>query len=225
MRNCYWLLAALCLWPAHVAQAATIAFDFDTSLPVLANGQGLPLDQTKGGVTAQFRFTAGFDGFSVQSDGSTGFTLSQFSGHYLDSNGLNPGPLYIGFSQLLTSFSFTFATADFHQVEATTTILLTAYLDSTGTAPVGSATAHGTYGADTMPMGALAFTSGLSFNLVEIKILPGQPLGATAFLVDNIQVTAVPAATTGVPEPTGYALVGIGLLALALRFRRVRAAA
>lgn len=75
-----------------------------------------------------------------------------------------------------------------------------------------------------MPMGALAFTSGLSFNLVEIKILPGQPSGATAFLVDNILVTAVPAAT-GVPEPTGYASVGIGLLALALRFSRVRAAA
>ena len=81
-----------------------------------------------------------------------------------------------------------------------TTIKLTAYLDSTASAPVGSATTHGTYSTDTMPMGTLSFTSAQPFNLVEISI-PPQPLAATDFLVDNITATPGPPAAPALMSP------------------------
>jgi uncharacterized protein (TIGR03437 family) len=57
-------------------------------------------------------------------------------------------------------------------------------------------TAHGTYASDTLPMGTLSFSAGgKNFNLVEISI-PFQPLGASAFLVDNITVTPALALNT-----------------------------
>jgi uncharacterized protein (TIGR03437 family) len=63
---------------------------------------------------------------------------------------------------------------------------------------VGSATAHGTYGADTMPMGTLTFNSGgKPFNLVEIAI-PFQPQGAAVFLIDNVRVTLASNSLTSV---------------------------
>ena len=141
------LIATSSLLLAHSALAAPVVpFDFDTSAPAVVPGQGLPLIQTSGGVTAQFSSQIGLNGFSIQSDASTGFTLSQFSGNYLNPNGINPGPLDILFSQMLSSITLTFATTDIHQVEATTTVLLTAYVDSTAAPAVGSATANAVYG-------------------------------------------------------------------------------
>ncbi len=184
------LLAMLAFWPGNVARAQTVLFDFDSGTPTLFPGLNVPFDQTAGGMTAHFSSPQGA-AFSVQSDASTAFHLSQFSGHYLYDNNLNMNYLDIKFSKLLNSITLTFATADFHQTETPTTIQLTAYRDSTGTLPVGSISTHATYGTDTMPMGTLSFTSSTPFNLVEI-VLPPQTLGVTDFLVDNIAVTVVP---------------------------------
>jgi uncharacterized protein (TIGR03437 family) len=185
------LLSALCTG----ATAGIVTFDFDTSAPALSTGQNVPFNQTAGGVTAQFSSPAGA-AFSVQTDATTGWKMSQFSGKYLYANNQNRNTLEIRFSGTAFAIAFTFATADFQQVETPTTIQLTAYLDSSATAAVGTASAHGTYASDTMPMGTLSFDSGgKPFNLVQITI-PYQPLGATAFLVDNVRVT--PAAAAGV---------------------------
>ena len=214
MKIVYGLLAAFCLWHADHAQAETVVFDFDSGSPALVTGQNVPFDQTSGGVTASFNydFLAG-KGFSVQSDSSTGFTLTQFSGFYLYPNASPPGPLFIQFSQPLDSINFTFATADFHQVEVTTIIQLTAFLDSTA---MGTATAHGIYGPDTMPMGSLTFSTNTAFNRVVIGIQSGQPVGATSdFLVDNINIST--AAATAVPEPASAPMIVVaGLLSVLL---------
>src|SRR5689334_15258430 len=137
MKTCY-AIVALALWYAQFARAAAIPFDFDTGAPLLFTGQTLPLNQTSGGMNAQFSSTG--LGFSVQSDATTHFSLSQFSSNYLNPNGLNPGPLDILFSQPLSSITFAFATTDSHQTEGTTTIQLTAYMDSTGSPAIGSTT-------------------------------------------------------------------------------------
>ena len=50
---------------------------------------------------------AGAGNYSIQTDGSTGFTLTQSSGHYLYPNGAMH-LLDIKFSKALTSISFTF---------------------------------------------------------------------------------------------------------------------
>ncbi len=192
----------LALAPPTYGQTQTVTFDFDTGAPALSSGQSTPLDQTAGGLTAHFSSpTVGAGGFSVQSDATTQFHLSQFSGHYLYPNTINNPALDIQFSQALTSVTFVFATADFQQVEVPTTIQLTAYENSTGTPPVGSATAHGTYASDTMPMGTLTFTSATPFNVVEIAIPPA-PLAASDFLVDNITVTTASQAPTDTPTDT-----------------------
>lgn len=219
IRCCALLAAVFSFWPIYPASAATITFDFDSGTPALSAGQNLPLDQTAGGLTAHFSFPSGFGfgGFSVQNAGTTFFALSLFSGNYLYPNSLDPGPLDILFSQPISSISFPFATADFNQNEVPTTIKLTAYENSTANPAVGSATAHGSYGSDTMPMGTLTFnSSGQSFNLVEISV-PFQPLGTSDFLVDNIAVT--PAGANLVPEPVSFTLVGGGLLSLLARRR------
>jgi uncharacterized protein (TIGR03437 family) len=182
------LIAAAFFLPAYSIKAQTVVFNFDTGTPAPAAGQNIPFDQTAGGITAHFSSPSGA-AFSVQSDATTGWKMSQFSGNYLYDNTLNRNVLEIKFSRQLTGITLTFATADFQQVEIPTTIQLTAYLGSNGTPPLGSATAHGTYASDTMPMGTLSFSSGgRPFDLVEI-VTPPQTLGATDFFVDNITVT------------------------------------
>jgi hypothetical protein len=202
-------VAAVGFWAAGSAYAATVTFDLDTGTPTLFTGQSIPFDQTVDGLVAHFSSPQGA-AFSIQTDSSTQFKLSQFSGHYLYDNNLDRNVLDIAFSQQLASIAFTFATADFQQVEVPTTIQLTAFRDVTGTQPVGSATAHATYGGDTMPMGTLSFNSGAQpFNVVEL-VLPFQPQGATDFLVDSITVTTTDVApstptetATPTPTPTG----------------------
>jgi uncharacterized protein (TIGR03437 family) len=186
------LMICLCLvLPGLAFSQSTATFDLDNATPALTNGLNTPFDQTSAGVTAHFSSPSGL-AFSIQSDASTGFHLSQFSGHYIYDNNLNANALDISFSRPVTSISLKFATADFQQVEVPTTIQVTAYMNSATNPSVGSATAHGTYVvSDTMPMGTLSFTSaGQPFNLVRISI-PFQPLGASDFLVDNIRVVLV----------------------------------
>jgi len=209
------LLAVLGLGPVFSAKSASVTFDFDTGAPALTTGQSVPFDQTSGGITAHFSSPQG-SVFSIQTGASTGWTLSQFSGKFLNDNNLNRNALDIQFSQPLSSITLTFATADFDQTELATTIQLTAYTNTTATPAVGTASIRGTYASDTMPMGTLSFTSNVPFNLIEL-VLPPQPLGVTDFLVDNIIVTPIPklaisltktnAAVISWPSPsTGYRL-------------------
>ncbi len=185
----------LCLVMSQpAASQSSVTFDLDTGTPALGTGQSVPFSQAAGGMTAQFSSPSG-SVFSIQTDASTTFHMSRFSGHYLYDGNQNRNLLDIRFSQPIVSISLTFATADFQQVEVPTTIQIAAYVDSTGTVPVQTASAHGTYAQDTMPMDTLNLTSGgKPFNLVQIGI-PFQPLGATVFLVDNIVVTLAPPQT------------------------------
>ncbi len=189
---------------ANFVQTATVVlFDLDTGTPQLVATQGLPVSQSVGGLTAQFT-GVGLGGFSIQSDGTTFYHLSLFSGNYIYPNSLDRDALDIRFSQPLTNVSLKFATADFHQVEIPTSITLTAYNNSTANAPVGSISAHGSYGSDTMPMGEIAFAApaGQTFNLVEITI-PYQPQGSTDFFVDNITAITHSVASFVVPNIVG----------------------
>jgi hypothetical protein len=194
------MLAIAFAYPASTGPRAA-TFDLDTGTPALFTGQGIPFDQTSGGITAHFSSPQGL-AFSIQTDGSTGFHLSQFSGHYIYDNNLNRNNLDVNFSQHVYSVTLTFATADFQQIEIPTTIQLTAYDTALGTT-VGVATAHGTYGSDTMPMGTLTYNSGsVPFDKIDL-VLPYQPLGSTDFLVDNIVVSTTQGTPSGaVPDGT-----------------------
>ncbi len=184
------LAAAASFLLATGVVAQTVTFDFDTGTPGLTAGMGVPINQTSGAVLAAFSSPEG-SVFSVQSDASTQWHMSQFSGLYMYDNNLNLNRLDILFDHKLTGIAFTFATADFQQVEVPTTIQMTAYDNASGST-VGVATAHGTYAGDTMPMGTLSFSSTPWFDRVEITIAPGQPLGASDFFVDNIVATKAP---------------------------------
>lgn len=181
-------LVVLSVAAAAPLAAQSVTFDLDSGVPALVSGVNLPVQQTTAGLTARFAAAPGSGGFSVQDQGTTGYVLSLFSGHYLLANGLGTNTLDITFTRPVTSVALAFATADFQQVETPTTVLLTAYATAAGTAQVGTATAHGTYASDTMPMGTISFDSGgAPFEMVEVSI-PFQPLGSSIFLVDNVVV-------------------------------------
>ncbi len=167
----------------------TVTFDFDTGTPALSTGRNLPLSQTSGGVTAQFTAVSG--AFSIQTDSSTGFRLSQFSKKYLYPGALSGGVLRVQFSSAVTDVGFDFATTDNPAIEIPTRIILKALLvTSTATNTIGSVTNRGSYGADTFPMGTIAFSGGKQpFNCIEVKPIPGGP---STFLLDNIKVTLLP---------------------------------
>ena len=170
----------------------TITFDFDTGLSALSARQSTPFDYVLGGVTAHFSSPSDPAAFSVQSRDTTFLTLSQFSGNYLYQNQVFRTNLNIRFSRPLTSITLTFATIEYHgvgEVEEPTAIKLTGFVNSTGTSPVGSATARGSISSGTFPQGTLSFDSGgQPFNLITMELLPQTP-GGTSFLVDNITVT------------------------------------
>jgi hypothetical protein len=177
------VLLATSAWPA-TGQA--VVFDLDTGSPLLVVGQPLPLQQTAGHLTATF---AG--DFSVQSAGSTSFYLTLLQGKYIYPNGTG-AVLQVTFSRPVSSLTMAFATADSHQNEIPTTISLTAWLGSTATAPVGTVSAHGTYGSATFPEGTLVFDpGGRPFDIVEVGI-PSAPGAATGFLADALTVVPVP---------------------------------
>ena len=176
---------------ASPTPSSTVTFDFDSGSPPPSVGQSTPFDYTSGGVTARFSSLSDPAAFSVQNRETTFLVLSQFSRNYLYQNNTYRTNLSILSSQPLASIILTFATIEYHGVgEAElSTVKLTAYVDSTGTTAVGSATARGTLSGDTFPQGTLSFNSGgQPFKLVVIELVI-QPRGATGFLVDNVTVT------------------------------------
>jgi len=178
--------------PNSTPTQPTITFDFDTGAPFLVEGQNTPFNQTSSGLTARFNSPSDLanPAFSVQSYDTTFFVLPQFSGRWLYDNKPTSDSLDITFSNKLTSINITFATLEYHggPTKEPTEIKLTAYMNSTDTIPIGSATARATFSSSSYPQGTLSFTSDQSFNLVRIEI-PYVPQGATDFFVDNIMVT------------------------------------
>ena len=164
---------------------AGIGFNFDTAAPALTNTQTTPFNQTAGALSASFSAASG--AFSVQDDGSIGWMMSRFSGHYLFPN-IAGSTLEISFSQPVNRISLNFATTDFQPVVTPSTVQLTAYQNSTTNAPVGTVTAQGVYNpSDTAPMGQMVYSSGNQwFNVVQIAV----PSGLADVLVDNVVVTA-----------------------------------
>jgi hypothetical protein len=216
------LTGALSLCLVVVAQAqSSYTINFDTNTPSLTTGRNVPFTQTAGTVTASFSSPTA-NGFSLQTDGTTGYTLSQFSGQYLYDNipPATPGRLDISFNQSLTNISLTFATADLNLLELASSLQLSAFLNSTAT-PVGTPVlAQAIYGTDTFPMSTITFSSvGQPFNLVQITIPGGQPQGTTDFLIDNVVVVPI-------PEPGSLALLGLaaGLWSFRALARRRRGA-
>jgi uncharacterized protein (TIGR03437 family) len=181
------LFISICLAVPQLAVCQTaVTFDFDSSTPALTLGKSTPFDQSSAGLTASFNSLTGL--FSVQSDGTTGWKISKFSGNYLSSSPQTKCLLSIKFSQPLRSVSLTFATSDF-EIEKPSPLQLTAYMDTNVSPAVGTATARGTYDPrDTMPTGTLSFSSGSQFNLIEV-VLPFQTGGAAAFVIDTITAT------------------------------------
>jgi hypothetical protein len=184
--------------PPVAAQTAT--FDLDNGTPTLYTGQSVPFIQTVGGVTATFSSPQGA-AFSLQTDGTTFFRLSQFSGHYLMPNDINRNALHIVFDQPLASITLNFATIDYQDnAEIPGDLNLSAYDSTTGTL-VGTTSTHGTYLGDTYPMGTISFSTATQhFDTVDL-VVPYQPQGTTGFLADNFTVTAALVAPLEVSPP------------------------
>jgi hypothetical protein len=200
----------------------TITYDFDTGTPAMPVRSPTPFNQSAGGVTATFSSAYDPNAFSLQSSGTTTYVLSQFSGNYLVQSGVFRIPLDMRFDHQVTAISITFATVDYHDPNAgnATNIQLAAYLNSTGGTPVGNATAHGAFSADTYPEGVLTFDSGgRPFDYVEVSLV-FVAQGATAFFVDNVTVTPV----LPIPEFPGalpLVTVSLGIVAAVLVERRL----
>ena len=179
---------------ASAATPFTANFDFDTCSPVLANGQNIPLNQTKGDVSAYFSSSSAYgpDAFYVASYGTTFIKLGQLQGNYLYPKTNYRDSIDISFSAPCDSVSFTFATVEYHGGPSTqpSNLTLTAYMDSTATTPIGTTKARGTWPTgDYWPQGTLTFQSTQPFNLVRIELPYQGANGASAFLIDNVTVS------------------------------------
>jgi hypothetical protein len=186
------LFAAVTSTFAFAATPFAATFDFDTGVPVLSTFQSTPLNQTSGLVNAYFNSTSDPAAFSVQSDATTSYKLSQFSGKYLWDNKASRDSIDIRFNVLLNNITFVFATIEFEggPTSEPSNITLTAYMDSTASVPIGSTKSRGTWpSGDSYPQGNLTFASGSQlFNLVRIELLFQGVSAATDFMVDNITV-------------------------------------
>ena len=164
--------------------AASVFYDFDSAEPPCLPMQSMPSSQTSRGLTASLHAPSG--SWSIQTDGTTWWHLSQFYANYLYPNTAG-STLAVGFSEPISAIALDFCTADFHQIEIPTSVRLNAYADSTRATLVGTASAHGTYGTDTMPMGTISFASSTPFRYVELATI-WEPSGTNYFFCDNVMV-------------------------------------
>ncbi len=201
------LVVAGLFWSGDAIRAQSVLFDFDTGTPALGIGTDLPFDRTAGGITAHFSSTAG-SVFSLESDGSTFFHLSRFSGKYLYPNNQDRNVLSVAFSQPLTGISIVFATVEYQDNAGAPSLLQLAALS--GRAVVGTASANGACLGDPFPMGTVTFTStAQTFDQVD-RVVPCTSVGTTVFLADNL-IVQTPAAGTAGSVPDGAFVPGVPL--------------
>lgn len=173
------------------AASASAVFNFDSD----SLGTSTTFTDTVNGLSATFSSSADPGGFVVYPS-----MFETLTGNVLG----DPGPagennldLSIAFSQNLSALSLDFATADF---STPLPLVITAYENSS---LAGSSSAVGSFPIGfSFPEGQISF-SGEIFNQVVISS------AAPDFAVDNISATTV-------PEPAGYGLFGLGLLALGI---------
>jgi hypothetical protein len=186
----------LTLTLAATAQGAIVTFDFTSGTPKpTAQYTATPFDLTVSGVTAHF--SSPHDGgpldpaFSLQSDHTLGSRQVKLTGNYLWPNTIYQNTLDIKFSQPITSITLDFATIErMDPAEFPSPLQVTAFNNSTASAPVGLALNAGQYGSTFFPEGTLTFSNAIPFSLIEITVGPN-PWGTVNFMADNITITTI----------------------------------
>jgi hypothetical protein len=198
-------LASAITLPLYV-NAQTL-FDFENA-PVHSP---LPLSLTLDEITAQFSATG--QGFSIQPADTMGFTPAGFSGNCIYPSSVFASDLDISFSESLSRLSILYAPQEL-ACDSSARMRVTAFMDS---AQVGTATMT----ADppgTWPSATLAISVPEGFNRVVVHYDAPPPTGGDwgpIFMVDNLAVSVV-------PEPGSFAVFGLGLFGIYIRFSRSR---
>ncbi|MDD5138735.1 MAG: hypothetical protein PHY43_00570 [Verrucomicrobiales bacterium] len=192
-----------------VPAGVSTAFDFDTGIPAVGPGQGMPATQTKNGVTATFSTLAG--GWSVQNNFYY-WVPNVFSGNFLYPSTWG-STMTVEFSQPVTNFTMAFFTGEVSSEYNTAgLVLVTAYTNSAMTNPVATGSARGAWVSGAYPEGALSFGSATPFTKVKIEVPSQSPVPSYLFFVDNVVVQlATPLPPHAPPLAFGgafYQLVG-----------------
>lgn len=170
-------------------------FDFDTGLPSVGPGQGMPATQTKNGVTATFTTLAG--GWSVQNDFYY-WVPAVFYGNFLYPSTWG-STMAVEFNQPVTNFTMTFFTGEISsEYDTAGLVRVVAYTNSAMTDPVATGSARGAWVTGAYPEGVLSFSSATPFTKVEIEVPSQSPVPSYLFFVDNIVVQL---ATGRLPHP------------------------
>lgn len=195
MRRC--IGACICILAFAFGSDAALAAPFSFAYPKV--GLGTPFTVSAGGISAQFLSNGDPYGFHVEP--STFFTIT---GSVLIDSGISPDSnlvIGIAFSEAVDSVSFGFA--------LDSTVSSTLYLLASN----GSSLASESSAAGQVPSGGgiaegMMTFSGMPFD----ELLIADPTDP-AFAIGEITVSAI-------PEPVGWASLGLGLLALAEVRRR-----
>jgi len=182
--------ASLLFAISRILRADTI-FNFDSA----TLGTTTTFSEAESGLAATFSSPIA-NGFEIAPASGNGFNT--LTGNVLESPGPTLAgafaPLTISFSQNATGLSMDFATV------GPDALILDAFENSTF---VGQASDHGSIPPGNFyPEGTLSFDGSL-FNSVTLST------DSPYFAIDNLDVR-----TTGVPEPSSAALLGIGLAPL-----------
>ncbi|MGZ4965054.1 MAG: TIGR02597 family protein, partial [Limisphaerales bacterium] len=185
------------------AAPATSTFDFDSGMPPVFPGQGMPSSQWNNGITASFSTLTG--GWSIQNTFYY-WVPGVFAGNFLYPSTWG-STLAISFDQPITNVSLAFFTGDVSsEYDFPTKIRLTAYTNSAMTNPVASATGQGDWLTGAYPEGTMSLHSTNPFTKIKVDMPPSQGTVSYIYWLDNIIVQAVPlppAAINATVSPAG----------------------
>ena len=185
----------------------TALFDFDTGLPSVAQGQGLPGTQSNNLLTAAFSSIGG--GWSMQTRQSSVIGAPpSFSGNFLYPSTWWSS-FQIQFSLPVTNLALDFMTGDIaSEYNTPSTVRLTAFTNSTAMPAVSSAAAQGGWNHGAYPDGHIGVASATPFTIVTVDIAP---IGVVSglLLVDNIVAQRASAQTFSVGASVAPANAGI----------------